>query len=566
VSKPVSRFQYLPIFALAITFIVGGYFYEKTLDSWLSETVSGYMLSLLKDVEHEIEEEKIHFYDLSTDQVDDFLDDLPQASAQQRFTIIHESGKVLGDSNLTKYELRQLEDHSQRPEVLAALKNGQGIAKRFSESVNQNLLYVAIRLNVEDEEHEHEEVSEEEHSSVYVLRGAMPMTSLHGMAADLRVIIYLLMGCSMVVLIASSWFSNRKIARVIDHQREIQEDRISKSTREIELLRQLANTLAACTSIEEARLVVKDITPRIIGNINGCVSIMRESRNLLEVEIDWGEVWPAATAFPPSDCWALRKGKYHLSREKNHNLSCTHMGELSTEHTTMCIPLIAHGNTVGVFHLCFANSETNISIETRALAFTLAEHLGLALANLRLQEKLRSQAMRDPLTGLYNRRYFEERLDREWFIASQKQSYLSMFMLDLDHFKRFNDNFGHDAGDYVLKEMGSLLNTTIKERGTVCRIGGEEFAVFCANLDEQQSICLAEDIIELVRELHLDIRGISLGQLGISVGIATFPDADVSAQELVKLADNALYEAKDRGRGQAVHTNKIAKKENDNSV
>lgn len=562
-NKPVSRFQYLPVFALAISFIIGGYLYERTLDSWLTETVSGYMLSLLKDVEHEIDEEKFHFYDLSTDQVDDFLDELPQASAQQRFTIIHDSGKVLGDSNLTKHEIRHLDNHSQRPEIISALKNGKGIAKRYSVSSNQHLLYVAIRLEVEDETHAHEHIKEEEHSSVYVLRGAMPMTSLSNMAADLRFIIYLLMLGSMLVIIASSWFSHRKIAKVVDQQRELQEDRISKSTREIELLRQLANTLAACSNIEEARLVVKDITPRILGDINGCVSIMRESRNLLEVEIDWGEVWPAATAFPPHDCWALRKGKYHLSREKNHNLNCTHMGQLSAEHTTMCIPLIAHGSTVGVFHLYFADIDTHISAETKNLAFTLAEHLGLALANLRLQEKLRSQAMRDPLTGLYNRRYFEETLEEQWAIASQSQSYLSMFMLDLDHFKRFNDNFGHDAGDYVLKEIGVLLSNVIKERGTVCRIGGEEFAIICPNLDKHASITLAESIIELVRELHLDVRGISLGQLGISVGIANYPAHNASGKELVKLADTALYEAKERGRSQAVYAGDLNMEEAD---
>lgn len=552
----VSRFQFLPILALAITFLLGGYLYERTLEEWLTDVVSGHMIGLLKDVESEIEEQKIQFYDLSSDEVDDFLDGLSQASSEQRFTIIHESGKVLGDSKLTKREIRDLENHSQRDEIKSALETGQGSAKRFSTSSNRNLLYVAIRLEVEDEEHGHQDEHEDEHSSVYVLRGAMPMTSLHSMATELRYIIYLLMFCSMLVLIASSWFSYRRITKVIDQETQDQEERINRSTREIELLRQLANTLAACTNIDEARLVVQDIAPRIIGDINGCISIMRESRNLLEVKIDWGEDWPAAFAFAPHDCWALRKGKYHLSREKNHQLDCSHMGELCSEHTTMCIPLVAHGNTVGVFHLYFANTNTEFTQETVELAFTLAEHLGLALANLRLQEKLRSQAMRDPLTGLFNRRYFEDAFDRQWLTANESRSFLSMFMLDLDHFKRFNDNFGHDAGDYVLKEISSLFSRTVKERGIVCRIGGEEFAVICPKLEPDEAISLANIIIEEVRELHLDMRGISLGQLGISVGLATYPDLDVSKEELIKLADTALYEAKERGRSQVVYSGK----------
>jgi len=562
----VNKFQFLPALTLACSFAVGGFFYERTLDSWLTETVSGYMLSLLRDVEHEIEEEKVHFYDLSTDEIDDFLNDLPQSSSEQRFTIIHESGKVLGDSKLTKHELRHLENFSQRPEMVAALASGQGISKRFSTSSNQDLLYVAVRLEVEDEEHEKEHGrvhvekrrDEAEHSSVYVLRGAMPITSLHSMAAGLNFIVYLLMGCSMLVLIASSWFSHHKISQVIDNERQQQEGRINKRTREIELLRQLANMLAACKNISEAQLVVKDIAPRILDGINGCVSIMRESHNLLEVEIDWKEAWPAATAFSPQDCWALRKGKFHLSREKNHSLSCSHMSELNSDYTTMCIPLTAHGHTVGVFHLYFSDTDTFVPEETKQLAFTLAEHLGLALANIRLQEKLRSQAMRDPLTGLYNRRYFASKLEREWSIAQQGQSSLSMLMLDLDHFKRFNDNFGHDAGDYVLKEIGRLLTQIDVTGGVVCRLGGEEFGFICPNLSAEEAIALANNIIESVGELHLNYRGISLGQLSVSVGIATYPDLDIPEAELVKQADIALYEAKERGRSLAVHARELA--------
>jgi len=361
----------------------------------------------------------------------------------------------------------------------------------------------------------------------------------------------------MAVLIASSWFSHRRIVKMINQERLLQEGRIQKSTREIELLRQLANMLAACKNLSEAQMVVKDIAPRILGDINGCVSIMRESRNLLEVEIDWIETWPAAKTFSPQDCWALRKGRFHLSREKNHNLSCSHMSELKPEYTTMCIPLTAHGNTVGVFHLYFTDTQTPISKSVQQLAFTLAEHLGLALANLRLQEKLRSQAMRDPLTGLYNRRYFENKLEREWSSAHQSHSSLSMLMLDLDHFKRFNDNFGHDAGDYVLKEVASLLNDSMKGSAVVCRLGGEEFGVISPNTPEESAITLANSIIAKVHELHLEMRGMSLGQLSISVGISTYPDLDLAESELVKIADKALYKAKERGRAQAVHAREM---------
>lgn len=150
------------------------------------------------------------------------------------------------------------------------------------------------------------------------------------------------------------------------------------------------------------------------------------------------------------------------------------------ESLTMCIPLTAHGNTIGMLHLCLDGTDA-LADDTKRLAFTIAEHLGLALANLRLQEKLRSQAMRDPLTGLFNRRYFEEAFEKELSEASHKNTPISLLMLDLDHFKRFNDNFGHDAGDYALKEVANLLIREVDEEHIVCRLGGEELAIIAPN-------------------------------------------------------------------------------------
>ncbi|MDG3085230.1 sensor domain-containing diguanylate cyclase [Vibrio hannami] len=623
-NNRVSRFHYFPIIALALSFVFGGYLYNRTLDEWLTDIVSNYMLDLLMDVNHQVVDDKLHFYDFTPDEIDDFLDNLSQSSTQRRFTIIHESGKVLGDSNLTKHEITHLDDHSTRPEVIAALNSGKGIAKRLSMNTNLEYLYAAIRLEIFDHEHDalyfedhadhhhsHDELNEQEHaiehdqkeiehehgeevdhhshddesnhshdheevapeshtddhdtnveehephSNVYILRLAMPMTSLHNMSHDLRVILYLLMACSMGVLATSSWFSQRKITQAIVQEKQLQQVRIDQSTREIELLRQLANLLAACKNLNEAQLVVEDIVPRIMGNVAGCISIMRESQNLLEVEIKWGQAWPGATTFSPHDCWAMRRGKFHISHEDSQSLSCNHMIDSGANNTTMCIPLTAHGNTVGLFHLYFTGTDKLVSPETRNLAFTLAEHLGLALANLRLQEKLRAQAMRDPLTSLYNRRYFEQKLEEDWASAHQNADPLSLLILDLDHFKRFNDNFGHDAGDYVLKEIATLLNRSTNNHCPVCRLGGEEFAIICSNFSAEKAITLAEHIIECVRELHLDLKGLSLGQLGISVGISTYPDSDVTSDKLLTLADNALYKAKDQGRSQAVHANKM---------
>ncbi|MBW3698319.1 diguanylate cyclase [Vibrio sp. T187] len=546
-KKSFGQFQYFPIAALAISMVVGGYFYNRTLDDWLTKIVSGYMIGLIDDVAYQIQEQNLDLYDMGSYEIDEYLSTMPQANFGRRFTIVHSSGRVLGDSQLNERELILLDDHSKRPEIIAALAGKAGVSKRHSPTLNQDLLYVAKKLELPLDEHGHD--------ATYVLRLAMPMTTLHAMARDLEFIVFTLMGSSLLVLICTSWLSNRKIFHLVNNERDKQEERIRKSTQEIELLHRLANMLAACNNINEAQKVVADIVPRILGDINGCVSIMRESRNQLEVKLDWGGEWPANRVYAPHDCWALRKGKHHLSQDEHHNLPCSHMDQCEETGLTLCVPLTAHGNTVGMFHLYLAQHASQFSEETKQLAFTIAEHLGLALANLSLQEKLRSQALSDPLTGLFNRRFFEEAIENEWTKAGQTQVPLSLLMLDLDHFKRFNDNFGHDAGDYVLKEVSNLLKRVIGEEHVACRLGGEELAVLSPNCDIEQSMVLANKIVESVRELHLDMKGLSLGQLGVSIGVTTYPDLNAPTEELIKSADTALYQAKDNGRSQAIHTN-----------
>ncbi|WP_394251560.1 GGDEF domain-containing protein [Vibrio profundi] len=546
-KKSFSQFQYFPIIALAISMVVGGYFYNRTLDDWLTKIVSSYMYGLIDDVSYQMQVLQLDLYDMEIEEIDNFLSHMPQANFGRRFTIIHSSGKVLGDSQLTEREISALDDHSARPEIIAALADNDGISKRHSPTLNQDLLYVAKKLELHEDGHGHD--------STYVLRLAMPMTTLYAMARDLQIIVVALMGCSLIVLVFSSWYSNRKIFHVVNQERDKQEERIRKSTQEIELLHRLANMLAACNSINEAQKVVADIVPRVLGDINGCVSIMRESRNQLEVKLDWGGNWPANRMYAPHDCWALRKGKHHLSRDEHHNLPCSHMSQCEEHGLTLCVPLTAHGNTVGMFHLYFGEQAVSVDEETKQLAFTIAEHLGLALANLSLQEKLRSQALSDPLTGLYNRRFFEEAIENEWSKSGQTQEPLSLLMLDLDHFKRFNDNFGHDAGDYVLKEVSNLIKRVIDEDHVACRLGGEELAVLSPNCNAKDALELANVIVQAVRELHLDMKGLSLGQLGVSIGVTTYPELNASTQEMVKAADTALYQAKDNGRSQAIHTN-----------
>ena len=179
---------------------------------------------------------------------------------------------------------------------------------------------------------------------------------------------------------------------------------------------------------------------------------------------------------------------------------------------------------------------------------TVAEHLSLALANLKLQERLRSQSIRDPLTSLFNRRYMEESLDREMRRAVRGSHPLSIIMLDLDHFKQFNDLFGHEAGDVVLREVGAVLQRSIRGEDIACRYGGEEFTLILPQVSLLDAAQRAELVRESIKRLNIEHRRTPLGPVTVSLGVAVFPDHGPNGEAVLRAADAALYQAKARGR------------------
>jgi diguanylate cyclase (GGDEF)-like protein len=186
------------------------------------------------------------------------------------------------------------------------------------------------------------------------------------------------------------------------------------------------------------------------------------------------------------------------------------------------------------------------------LAVTVAEQFALALANLRLRETLRGQSIRDPLTGLFNRRYMEETLDRELSRAARERRPLSVILLDIDRFKHFNDTFGHEAGDTVLASLGALLRGASRAGDVACRYGGEEFVLIlpAASLADAQR--RAEEIREAIRGLRVTHNGRPLEAVRCSMGVAAFPEHGEVGGALLRAADAALYRAKREGRDQVI--------------
>ena len=170
----------------------------------------------------------------------------------------------------------------------------------------------------------------------------------------------------------------------------------------------------------------------------------------------------------------------------------------------------------------------------------------------RVLDDLREQAMTDPLTGLYNRRYMWEFLQREWIRSKRREIPLALIMIDLDNFKRVNDTFGHQAGDFVLTAIAGLLRTHIRSSDIVCRHGGEEFALVLPEATQDIVRRRAEDIQAAIKRLDLEFRDVPLGRITASFGVAVFPDNADGPDSMLRAADEALYTAKNEGRDRIV--------------
>ncbi|MCG9546456.1 diguanylate cyclase [Vibrio sp. Isolate33] len=516
--------------------LVGLYGFYITLEKLVVENERNHLVSLMSDVVYEIREDSSLF--TGGVDVDDYIGNLTQANTRLRIQVINLDGVVIGDTDLSDHALAGVENHSDRPEFQQALKTGLGSDVRFSTVTSVDRIYYSHKETVND--------------NSFVIVISSPMHQLKQMNFQLMGILIGMVVLSLSFLIGTSYVSNRQIVHKVEEEQKKQDERIRQRTHEIELMHRLANMLAACNNMVEAQQIVSDILPRILGNVNGSVSLMRASRNQLITQLDWGDTWPGSASFAPEECWSLRKGRAHQSNDDFHSLTCGHMHEMENNQT-LCIPLTAHGNTIGIMHLYFGVGDIKIDPITEQLAFSVSEHLGLALANLSLQEKLRSQALSDPLTGLFNRRFFEQKLEEHSMNSATSEQPLSLLMLDLDHFKRFNDNFGHDAGDFVLKEISALLKQSVSEDEIACRLGGEELAVLLPHYTMQQATEFGQTLCDAVRSMHLEHKGLSLGQLGVSIGVATYPKPASDTESLVKMADNALYMAKDMGRSRVVN-------------
>jgi diguanylate cyclase (GGDEF)-like protein/PAS domain S-box-containing protein len=329
------------------------------------------------------------------------------------------------------------------------------------------------------------------------------------------------------------------------HLRSIQE--LEQHNHEITLLNEMGDYFQACLNIDEAYQTVRRFAFKLFQGQPGGLYMLNQTLTSLDAVSTWGNLPASMRLLMAEACWALRLGRPYTTLHTDSEPPCTHQQE-QIHPGYICVPIVAQGETLGVFRQYI---EALPSPEHYAqLARTVARQIALALANLSLRDQLYQQAIRDPLTRLFNRRYLEESFEREVHQAGRHQHAIGVIMLDIDHFKQINDNYDHDTGDAVLRMVGELLQTQTRGGDIVCRYGGEEFILVLPDATLEATQQRAELLRQEISGLIIKYAGHVLEPITASLGVAVFPQHGTTVNALVRAADTALYRAKAAGRNQ----------------
>jgi diguanylate cyclase (GGDEF)-like protein/PAS domain S-box-containing protein len=322
---------------------------------------------------------------------------------------------------------------------------------------------------------------------------------------------------------------------------------LQRRDEEMKSLIRLNDLLQSCTTQAEAYQVVGLLANELFAGDSGGLAISRGPNQQSETVVRWGNESPLKSSFSLEDCWAIRRGQLHEVSDSGVDLLCHHFVH-QPQARYLCVPLIVQSGTTGLLCLTGAAGKVIGSITRQQLAVAAGETIKLSLYNLKLREELREQATHDPLTGLCNRRFLEENLARELHRARRGNSPLCVVMLDLDNFKPFNDTFGHEAGDSMLRELGQMLREKLRKSDIACRYGGDEFVLVLPDSSLADAQRRVEQIRALVKERQIRHGCSVLGAISVSAGVAGAPEHGSTTAELLQVADNAMYAAKQAGR------------------
>tara|TARA_B100000678_G_scaffold287648_2_gene294618 strand:+ start:334 stop:1617 length:1284 start_codon:yes stop_codon:yes gene_type:complete len=360
-------------------------------------------------------------------------------------------------------------------------------------------------------------------------------------------------GILIAMAIAASIASDRlKDIQVGSYKKHV--DGMNETQGQIEELFSMTDTLQSADSNDDAAQVLRATSRRLLPGCGVCLYVFNNSRDRLDLIDCWDlpDGYVSSDNLVPSNCWALKRGKDHLNNPSEESLCCSHyIGEVASIE----VPMMARGQVFGLLVLVDRGGRCDNVDKARRIARALADSTSLALSNISLREQLRTQSLRDPMTGLYNRRYMEDTLDRFVSLAKRQKQSTSVLMIDLDNFKALNDEHGHAKGDSVLKDVAAQIVGALRPSDVVCRYGGEELLVILPDCGTDDAMMRAEQVRARI-EMLSDQHGCSVAA---SIGVASLPDTAKTASDLLTASDHALYEAKALGKNRVQAAQPVVK-------
>jgi diguanylate cyclase (GGDEF)-like protein/PAS domain S-box-containing protein len=341
-----------------------------------------------------------------------------------------------------------------------------------------------------------------------------------------------------------------------ENQLRLSQLELTQHNREMQLINELNSYLQVCRSLEETHSIVAHYARKIFADCAGALYLFDESHSTVEAVAEWGDVACFSSGpMSPDDCWALRQGKVHVVDGSEDVIVCKHITE-GSNLGYVCAPAIAQGEMIGVLSVTLGRGEggdaaglVRRSVESRPRLISMAaDNLAMALVSLKLREALRERSVRDPLTHLFNRRYLEETLVRELSNCKRTEKPLSVIMVDIDHFKKYNDTHGHDVGDFVLVQIAEIVRSRLRSADVPCRYGGEELALVMPGATTEVAVSRADSVRKAIESHEFICNGKRLEGVTVSMGVADYPTHGAMAATLLKAADTALYQAKESGR------------------
>lgn len=332
-----------------------------------------------------------------------------------------------------------------------------------------------------------------------------------------------------------------------DSERAILDEQL-RLAREVQLLGELNEWLQSSRSLDELFEMVACFMAHILPDAEGSIYVYSNSRDVLDGCVSWNG-GTHKDHIHPEECWGLRRGRTYEFGASEIDFVCEH-AEPHDGRNYYCFPILAHGETVGLMHLRSVEEKMDEFKTSRKLAQMCAEQISMAIANVRMRDQLHDQSVRDPLTGLFNRRHMSDSLRKFINVSQNTGSKLSLIAVDVDHFKKFNDNHGHDAGDMVLRAVGSVMEQSCSGDEVACRPGGEEFTLILPGASQEDVITKAEMLRQAIEAVVVRYGDKALPRITISLGVAHYPAHGSMPQDLLRSADDALYDAKAKGRNQ----------------